>query len=34
MMLRDGQFLAAAVNIVGQVVAGLIGLWAGFVISS
>jgi CrcB protein len=34
MMLRDGQFLAASVNIVGQVVAGLIGLWAGFVISS
>jgi CrcB protein len=34
MMLRDGQFLAAAVNIVGQVVAGLIGLWAGFAISS
>jgi fluoride exporter len=34
MMLRDGQFLAAAVNLVGQVVAGLIGLWAGFVVSS
>ena len=34
MMLRDGQFLAASVNLVGQVVAGLIGLWAGFALSS
>ena len=34
MMLRDGQFFAAAVNLVGQVVAGLVGLWAGFAISS
>ncbi|OLC49979.1 MAG: hypothetical protein AUH43_06550 [Acidobacteria bacterium 13_1_40CM_65_14] len=31
-LLRDGQFLAAAVNIVGQVVAGLVGLWIGFII--
>ena len=28
-LLRDGQF-ASAVNIVGQVVAGLLGLWAAF----
>ena len=33
-MLSVGQFFSAAVKIVGQVVAGLIGLWAGFVISS
>ena len=33
-LLRDGQFLAAAVNIVGQVVAGLVGLWAGYVITN
>jgi fluoride exporter len=32
-LLRDGQFLAATVNIVGQVVAGLIGMWAGIFIS-
>ncbi len=28
-LLRDGQFLPAAVNIVGQVVAGLAGVWLG-----
>jgi fluoride exporter len=33
-LLRDGQFLAASVNIVGQVVAGLVGLWAGYVITN
>jgi len=32
-LLRDGQFTSAAVNVVGQVVAGIVGLWAGFVIS-
>src|SRR5437879_4189425 len=32
-LLRDGQFMSAAVNVVGQVVAGIVGLWAGFVIS-
>ena len=31
--LRDGQFLAAAVNIVGQVLAGIVGLWVAFAIS-
>ena len=34
LMLRDGQFFAAAVNIVGQVVAGLFGLWAALAVSS
>ena len=33
-LLRDGQFVAAAANIVGQVVAGLVGLWAGYVITN
>ena len=33
-LVRDGQFLAASVNIVGQVVAGLAGLWAGYVITN
>jgi CrcB protein len=32
-LLRDGQFVAASVNIVGQVVAGLAGLWVAFAIS-
>jgi CrcB protein len=32
-LLRDGQFFAAAINIVGQVVAGLAGMWAGFLVS-
>ena len=31
-LLRDGQFAAASVNIVGQVVAGLAGMWIGFAI--
>ena len=33
-LLRDGQFFAASVNIVGQVVAGLVGLCAGYVITN
>jgi CrcB protein len=33
-LLQDGQFLAASVNIVGQVVAGLVGLWVGYVITN
>jgi len=33
-LLRDGQFLAASVNIIGQVVTGLVGLWAGYVITN
>ena len=32
-LLRDGQFLPAAVNIVGQVVAGLVGLAIGFAVA-
>ena len=28
-LARDSQFAAAAVNLVGQVVAGFIGMWAG-----
>ena len=31
-LVRDGQFAAALVNIVGQVIAGLGGMWIGFVI--
>jgi fluoride exporter len=30
-LLRDGQFAAGAANIVGQVIGGLIALWAGYV---
>jgi CrcB protein len=33
-LVRDGQIAAAAVNIVGQVVAGLVGLWIGYVITN
>jgi CrcB protein len=29
-LLRDAQFLSASVNIVGQVIAGLAGMWIGF----
>jgi CrcB protein len=33
-LMRDGQFASAIVNIVGQVVAGLVGLWVGYVITN
>ncbi len=33
-LARDGQFFAAGLNIVGQVAAGLVGLWAGYVIAN
>ena len=33
-LLSDGQFLWAATNIAGQVVAGLAGLWMGYVMTS
>ena len=33
-LLRDGQFLWAGLNIAGQVTAGIVGLWAGYVITS
>ena len=32
-LVRDGQFVWAAVNIVGQVVAGLAGMWVGYVVT-
>jgi CrcB protein len=32
-LLRDGQFLSAAVNIVGQVIAGLAGVWIGVAVA-
>jgi CrcB protein len=32
-LLRDGQFLAASMNIVGQVVAGLAGMWIAMTLS-
>jgi CrcB protein len=32
-LLQDGQFVAAAVNIVGQVVAGLLGFWGAYVLA-
>ena len=31
-LMRDRQFAAAAFNVVGQVVGGLVGLWAGLII--
>jgi fluoride exporter len=33
-LVREGQLLAASVNVIGQVVAGLVGMWAGYVISN
>jgi CrcB protein len=33
-LLRDGQFAAAAVNIAGQVVAGLAGFWVAYVVTN
>ena len=32
-LMQDGQFAAAALNIVGQVVAGLVGFWVAYVIT-
>ena len=32
-LLRDGRFLAATINIIGQVVAGLAGLWSGYLMT-
>jgi CrcB protein len=29
-LIRDGQFLAATLNVVGQVVVGLVAFWLGF----
>jgi CrcB protein len=33
-LLRDGQFAAAALNIVGQVMCGLAGMWVAYVITN
>ena len=32
-LMRDGQLLAASLNITGQVVAGLAGVWVGFALA-
>ena len=32
-LMRDGQMLWAAINVAGQVIAGLVGMWAGYVIT-
>jgi CrcB protein len=32
-LMQDAQFTAAAVNIVGQVIAGLLGFWVAYVIA-
>jgi hypothetical protein len=32
-LIQDGQLVAATVNIVGQVVAGILGLWVAYVIA-
>jgi CrcB protein len=33
-LVRDGQFLWASLNVAGQVIAGLAGMWAGYVITN
>ena len=33
-LLRDGQFAAGAINIVGQVIAGIAGVWVGYVVAN
>ena len=33
-LVRDGQFAWAGLNVAGQVVAGLVGMWAGYVITN
>src|SRR5215470_18702496 len=33
-LMQDGQFLWASINVVGQVVAGLAGMWVGYVAAS
>ena len=33
-LLRDGEFAWAAANLAGQVAAGLVGMWAGYVITN
>jgi CrcB protein len=33
-LVRDGQFAWAAINVAGQVVGGLVGMWAGYVLTN
>lgn len=33
-LVRDGQFVWASINIAGQVIAGLVGMWAGYVLTN
>jgi CrcB protein len=33
-LIRDGQFAWATINIAGQVVVGLVGFWAGYLITA
>jgi CrcB protein len=33
-LVRDGQFLWASLNVAGQVIAGLAGMWAGYVVTN
>jgi fluoride exporter len=33
-LVRDGQFVWASINVLGQVVAGLAGMWVGYVAAS
>ena len=33
-LIRDGQFAWSAINVAGQVFAGLFGLWAGYVLTN
>ena len=33
-LMRDGQVAWAAINVVGQVIAGVFGMWAGYVITN
>jgi CrcB protein len=32
-LVRQGQFLWASINVAGQVVVGLVGVWAGYVLT-
>jgi CrcB protein len=33
-LVRDGQFLWASLNVAGQVIAGLAGMWAGYALAT
>lgn len=32
-LIRDGEFMLAGLNVVGQVILGLVGVWLGFVLA-